>query len=87
MQSTEKKLDWQKNLAMVKDITSLCNLPANNYVMVKGWFADGWTDLNEKYKWRILFYCKVMEQKSDVRFRAEKEYKNSREKFFLLLRN
>lgn len=27
-----------------------------------------------------------MEQKSDVRFRAKKEYKNSREKFFLLLR-
>lgn len=27
-----------------------------------------------------------MLQKSDVRFRAEKEYKNSREKFFLLLR-
>lgn len=27
-----------------------------------------------------------MEQKSEVRFRAEKEYKNSREKFYLLLR-
>ena len=27
-----------------------------------------------------------MEQKSNVRYRAEKEYKNSREKFFLLLR-
>lgn len=27
-----------------------------------------------------------MEQKSDVQFRAEKEYKNSREKFYLLLR-
>ena len=27
-----------------------------------------------------------MEQKSDVHYRAEKEYKNSREKFFLLLR-
>lgn len=27
-----------------------------------------------------------MEQKSDVQYRAEKEYKNSREKFFLLLR-
>ncbi len=27
-----------------------------------------------------------MEQKSDVQFRAKKEYKNSREKFFLLLR-
>lgn len=28
----------------------------------------------------------MMEQKSNVRYRAEKEYKNSREKFFLLLR-
>lgn len=28
----------------------------------------------------------MMEQKSNVHFRAEKEYKNSREKFFLLLR-
>ena len=27
-----------------------------------------------------------MEQKSDVHNRAEKEYKNSREKFYLLLR-
>ena len=27
-----------------------------------------------------------MEQKSNVQYRAEKEYKNSREKFFLLLR-
>ena len=27
-----------------------------------------------------------MEQKSDVQYRAEKEYKNSREKFYLLLR-
>ena len=27
-----------------------------------------------------------MKQESNVRFRAEKEYKNSREKFFLLLR-